>query len=366
MRRTNVAVVMGGISPEHLISLKSGLNVLAHLSASKYQARPVVIQKDGSWRLPEGPLLEETLLKTLDGMRPEKAIEALAAWGIDVAYLALHGPNGEDGTVQGLFHVAGIPYTGSGIETSAVCMNKNLTRMLAVQEGVKCAPALLLSSYERAKSSSALSDKIKQEIGFPVYIKSLRSGSSLGVHFVNETDMLPRALDEAFKIDDAVLIEKGIKGREITCGVLGNHKNEFLALLPVEIKSKNPFFDYKSKYDPSLAEEICPAELADHETKRVQVTSESLCRCVGTRGIARVDYILNKSGLWFLEINTIPGLTPESIVLKEASAEKISMEALMEYPIQTALKASSGLIQRVSQLRISIEGVSQMRGGESQ
>lgn len=354
MRLVKAAVIMGGVSPEHLISLRSGLNVLTHLPASRYETRAVVIQKDGSWRLPVGRPDEDALLNPVPGLRPEKALETLMDWGIDVAYLALHGPNGEDGTVQGLFHVAGIPFTGSGIEASAVCMNKNLTRMLAVQEGVKCAPALLLSRNDPAEAMGKLTDRIMQEIEFPVYIKSLRSGSSLGVHFVEKPGALSKALEQAFEIDDDVLIEKAITGREITCGVLGNHKSEYLALLPVEIKSMNPFFDYTSKYDPALAEEICPALLDPRDTERVQRSSAALCRRAGTRGIARVDFILNAEGLWFLEINTIPGLTSESIVLKEARAENITLEALMEYPVQAALGVSSGLQRRVVKKRSSL------------
>ncbi|MFH1998939.1 MAG: D-alanine--D-alanine ligase family protein [Planctomycetota bacterium] len=340
MRLCNVAVVMGGVSPEHPISLKSGMNVLAHLSSAKYKTRAVVILEDGSWCLPEGEVNEENLLCLKDELRPEGAIAALVAWGMDVAYLALHGPNGEDGTVQGLFHMAGIPYTGSGIEASAVCMNKNLTRMVAAQEGVRIAPAILLSKEEIDAHGIDLLDKIKRATGYPVYIKSLRSGSSLGVHLVEKQEALAAALDQAFRIDEQVLIEKEIKGREITCGVLSGLSDEFRALPPVEIRSKHRFFDYKSKYNAALAEEICPAQISAKDLARVQETAVALCRRVGTRGIARVDFIFDESDLWFLEINTIPGLTPESIVLKEAKTANMSLEALMEYPIQAAIEFS--------------------------
>jgi D-alanine-D-alanine ligase len=338
MKKHNVAVVMGGVSPEHDISIRSGATVLEFLPEEKYRCMAVVIQPSGGWCLKEGPHDEGALKKLTGAVRPEIALAKLMAWEIDVAFLALHGPNGEDGSVQGFFQAAGIPYTGSGVEASAASMNKYTSKILASWAGIKTPPALLLGKHDWERHRTSVLEKPASEFGYPVYVKTLRSGSSIGVHRVAGPQALEAALDAAFTLDEEVIIEQGMEGREITCGVIHRAGIEYEALPPVEIKPKgHSFFNFESKYDASQADEICPALISEAETASVKKASEDISRRIGTRGICRIDFILNEEGLWFLELNAIPGLTRESIVLKEAEAAGIPLGQLMDRLVQSAL-----------------------------
>ena len=351
MKTLNVAVVMGGISPEHDISLRSGATVLAHLLPGKFNTKAVVILKNGLWCLSDEVLDVEGLRKlgnegsgrSVDerGMRPEIALARLMAWGIDVAFLALHGPNGEDGSIQGFFQAAGIPFTGSSVEACAASMNKYTSKVLASWAGLQTPPGILLSQKDWTSGRDRLQGPLN-DVGFPAYVKCLHSGSSIGVYRVKSRDELDEALNRGFAIDSDLLVEREIRGREITCGVLYVSEDELKVLPPVEIRPRKhqEFFDFESKYDEKVqAEEICPASIRDEEWDTLCVASLAICRRIGARGICRIDFILNDEGLWFLELNAIPGLTPESIVLKEAEVAGISLEGLMELLIHPAIEA---------------------------
>jgi len=339
MKLLNVAVLMGGVSPEHDISLRSGATLLTHLSEARYRTRAVVILKDGTWAGAEGrPSLEE--IRSLSrGERPEIALAALRDWGLDAAVLALHGPNGEDGSIQGLLQSAGIPYTGSGVEASAVCMNKHLAKLMAARTGVLLAPASILARGEYRSAANHVIMSLSKSPGFPLFVKPLRSGSSMGVSCARDGKQLREGLHAAFSVSEEVMVEKGIEGREITCGVLGSLKTGYRALPLVEIKPKeSSFFDTESKYDGSKTDEICPAPLGDPVRIRIEKAACAVARQIGTRGVVRVDFILRDEGIWFLEVNTIPGFTRESIVLKEARAAGLSLESLVDELVEDALR----------------------------
>jgi len=336
MKILNVAVVMGGISPEHDISIQSGATVLANLPAAKFNSKAVVIQKNGLWCLSDDAFLIEDLCNLKASMRPEIALGKLIQWGIDVAFLALHGPNGEDGSIQGFFKAAGVPFTGSSVEACAASMNKYTSKVIASWAGLNTPESILLSHTDWINCNFDLSNPMK-EIGFPSFVKTLHSGSSIGVHRVNDLDELKTALEMSFELDTDVLIEKEIRGREITCGVLYSGQDEMEVLPPVEIIPKgNNFFDFNCKYNADQVEEVCPAPIRDEEWDTLKIAALSISKRIGAKGISRIDFILNDDGLWFLELNAIPGLTQESIVLKEAKAAGLSLETLMEkliYPV---------------------------------
>jgi D-alanine-D-alanine ligase len=337
MKPCHVAVVMGGISPEHDISLKSGATVLANLDQSLYRTMAVVIRRNGRWCTAEGAPGFDALARLDQELSPEEALVRLRSFGVNAAFLALHGPNGEDGSIQGFFQTAGIPYTGSGVESSAVCMNKNLAKIVVACGKIEVAPDLMLYRGEWEQGKEGALERIDSRLDYPLFVKSVRSGSSIGVFRAEDRRALQEALNSLFLHETEVMVEQGIAGREVTCCVLGGPHSGYEALQPVEIIPKADFFDFGSKYDPSKAQEVCPAPIGEAACGAVRQAAVDAARLLRTSGIVRADFMLENDHLWFLEMNTIPGLTPESIVLKEAEEAGIGLDSLMDRLIQSAV-----------------------------
>lgn len=338
MKRIKVAVVTGGASPEHEIALRSGRTVIHHLPAHRFQVRAVKIQRNGSWCLLEDGGGDEALFKRKEGAAPEGVMAALRDWGLDVAFLALHGPGGEDGAVQGFLHTLGIPFTGAGIEASAVSMNKELSKVLAQRAGLSVPEGTVLGRGEWRSCRRSWIARLEEKTGFPLYVKPLHQGSSLGAGRADSPSALEHALDHAFEFEEQVLAERAIQGREITCGVVGEGEGWHIPLPSVEIRPKTgSFFDFESKYDPARAEEICPAPLDGEQAMHVADGAVRAFRALGARGMARIDFILAPEGLYFLELNSIPGLTPESILIKELRAAGISLDTFLSSLVISAL-----------------------------
>jgi len=331
MNKVRVAVIMGGVSSEHDISLKSGSTVLDNLPRSRFIRRGVVIQRNGLWRVGREECGLENPSTLRPGITPEMALIELKEWGTDVAFLALHGPNGEDGSIQGFFQTAGVFYTGPGIETCALSINKYKSKLIAARTGVRTPPGALLTRNEWTRHRGRFLSGIEERLGFPVFVKPVRLGSSIGITRVEEPSSLSDAIMTGFTFDDDLIVEKEIAGREITCAVIGNPESGLKALPAVEICPRgNRFFDFESKYDPDKADEICPAVICKEDQETIENTSISIYKCFGARGFSRLDFILDDVGFWFLELNAIPGLTGESILLKEAEAAGIDLSTLME------------------------------------
>lgn len=283
MNKLRVAVLMGGESSEREVSLMTGKEMILQLDKEKYEVIEVELPRD---------------LNKINR-------------NIDVVLLALHGKGGEDGVIQGYLETLGIKYTGSGVLASAVGMDKRIFR--AVMEANKI---LMPKLVTRA----------------PAVVKPVNGGSSLGVSIAKNGEELERAIREAKKYDDQVLVEEYIKGRELTCGVLAGK-----ALPVIEIKPKNEFFDYESKYTESGAEEVCPAKISESLRQRVQKISEKVFELIGAKGYGRVDLIVRKNKIYVLEINTLPGMTALSLLPKEAAAIGISYSELLDRIIELAL-----------------------------
>lgn len=283
MNKLRVAVLMGGESSEREVSLMTGKEMILHLNKEKYEVVEVELPRD---------------LNKINR-------------SIEVALLALHGKGGEDGVIQGYLETLGIKYTGSGVLASAVGMDKRIFR--TVMEANKI---LMPKLVTRA----------------PAVVKPVNGGSSLGVSIAKNEEELEGAIKEARKYDDQVLVEEYIKGRELTCGVLAGK-----ALPVVEIKPKNEFFDYESKYTESGAEDVCPAKISESLRQRVQKISEKVFELIGSKGYGRVDLIVRKNKIYVLEINTLPGMTALSLLPKEAAAIGISYSELLDRIIELAL-----------------------------
>ncbi len=330
---------MGGKSPEHEISLISGREVVGNLDTSKYTALPVVISRDGErWRLTDVKSVL-SLPDPLEAREHKKEIVPVSyqeiaganklAAGVDVAFIAMHGPYGEDGTIQGLLELAGIYYTGSKVLASALGMDKIKFREVLQGKGLPIPKYLVVKKGEKIKPIKGF--------GPPYFVKPYNQGSSVGASLVKKKSELTKALRLAYRYSDIALVDEYLKGKELTVGVIGNEKP--IALPVIEIKPlKGEFFDYESKYTESGAEEIVPADLPKRVTKKVQDLAIEVYKAIGARGFSRVDFILKDNKYpYILEINTIPGLTPMSLLPKAAKAAGISYSNLLEKIINYAL-----------------------------
>ncbi len=313
MGAINVVLFTGGDSGEYEISLGSAAQVAAKLNPAKYNVYTVLV-KSGRWSYTDADGTEFPFDRNYHCLFVDGKVVKF-----DCAFIAIHGTPGEDGKLQGYLEMAGIPYTTCDVTTSAITFNKYFSNDLAKQYGVNVASTIVLQSGE-----SWNAETLCQEMGLPCFVKPNKGGSSVGVTKVYDAAALPEAIAKAFAEDDEVLVQQFIKGREMTCGVYTAHGE--IQVLPVtEIVSKNDFFDYQAKYTASLVDEITPAPIEKAQSDECQRISRYLYRKFNCRGIVRFDYFLADSTWWFLEVNTIPGMSAESIVPKQLRTSGIDM-----------------------------------------
>lgn len=317
--KKRVAVLMGGPSREHSVSLKSGNKVVAHLHKDKYEVTPVLISQNGHWEHEPSHLAENA----------------------DVVFIAMHGEYGEDGTAQSMLDAAGIPYTGSGAATSALAMNKFVSGEIFRHHGLAVPLSFFVSKRDWRDDRTATFARMKHYLSFPFVVKANDQGSSVGVHVVRNWDEFMSAMYDVFSITDSAVIQAFIQGREVSCGVLdfGWAGSEY-ALLPTEIvPHSGHFFNFDSKYAEGGSEEITPARVPDYVLREIQRTALAVHKAVGARGFSRADMIVDSQGIIFvLEINTIPGLTEQSLLPKAAAESGITFEDLLDRIILAALE----------------------------
>jgi len=334
---------MGGKTPEYDVSLATGREVVKNLDFHKFDVLPIVISRDGQkWQaLPVEKFLklQTTIYQTPDqNKKQELALVSsqpqnqavLKEQKIDVVFIAMHGPYGEDGTVQGLLDLLGIPYTCSGVLASALGMDKIMFRKVLKAEKIAYPRYKVFKKGDQEKSVWQFFRKL------PLFIKPYNQGSSVGASIVHTQKELKKALQKAFGYSNPVLIEEYLKGMEISCAVLGNDNPWALPL--AEIEPKNEFFDYEAKYSEGKSEEIVPARISQSLTKKIQEISVKVFKAINARGVARVEFIIVKNKPFVLEINTIPGLCAASIVPKEAKEANLSYPQLLERIIKLALE----------------------------
>jgi D-alanine-D-alanine ligase len=306
--KINVAVIMGGTSNEREVSLNSGRAVANALSPVLYRVKVY----DPAIHIPK-------LVKD--------------AKNLDVALIIMHGRGGEDGSMQGLLDILGVPYQSAGVLGCALAMNKPMAKDRYRQAGLPVAKDVVLSSFGPKER-----DRIFDELGLPVVVKPVNEGSSYGISIVRyKKDLLP-ALRAAFEMDGQVLVEEFLEGRELTCGVIGNDKLEALPLIEIIPGDKYNFFDYEAKYQPGASEEICPAEVDAKTTAKVQEMGIKAHRALGLDGYSRTDFILTKKGPRLLETNTIPGMTKTSLLPLAAKHAGMDFPALVTRLIDLALE----------------------------
>jgi len=303
-----VAVLYGGKSSERNVSLASGNQVIQSLDPVRYRVTGYDLRDDLSRLVADSP-------------------------SIDVALIILHGRYGEDGTVQGLLDLLGVPYQGSGVLGSALAMNKRLTKFMYRQAGLPVARDWAVS---RGRSFSA--EDLIEDLGFPLVIKPNQEGSSFGVTIVRDKAQLGEGLEKAFQLDEEVLVEEYLAGREITCGVLGNSELQALPLVEIIPTEKYDFFDYEAKYKEGASREICPAPIGPEVTRQAQEYGIRAHRVLGLRGYSRTDMIVRGEKIILLETNTIPGMTRTSLFPQAAQAAGLTFGALLDRLIELALE----------------------------
>jgi D-alanine-D-alanine ligase len=321
-RKVRVAVLAGGKSSEHEISLASARSVLESLDPEHYDVVTVAIGRDGRWELGSG---DGSVAETL----PVPAQNAPATLGaVDVVLPILHGPFGEDGTVQGLLELAGVPYVGAGVAASALCMDKDLFKKVLRDSGIAVARHVALRT----------GDQIENPFGYPCFVKPARLGSSVGITKVHDERELAPAVELAFRHDEKVLIEEFLDGIEVEVGVLGNR--EPVASLPGQIVPLgHEWYDFSSKYDEGGMDLIIPPNLPDDVIERVQRTAVEAFRVTECEGMARADcFVVDGDRVVVNELNTIPGFTATSVYAKLFEASGIPYEELLRRLIDLALE----------------------------
>ena len=325
MSKKNIAVVSGGDSGEYGISVQSGEVVKKYLAGDQYNVYPILMKgTDWLYTCPH----ENTYEIDKNDFSLPMIAERIH---FDFVFIAIHGTPGEDGKLQGYLDMMGIPYSTCDHVVSALTFNKHLCKLAVQSLGIK-----LARSVFSTKSDHITATDILQKLKLPLFVKPNNGGSSVGMSKVNKAEELEAALNRAFEEDDEILVEEFIKGREITCGVL-KHKGEIITLPVTEIISKKEFFDFEAKYDPKLAEEIVPAQIPENIFKHCQETSSQLYQQLNCKGIVRFDYIYNDDGMFFLEVNTVPGMTEASIVPKMARAHGLTLDQLFGMVVEEVM-----------------------------
>jgi D-alanine-D-alanine ligase len=321
-----VAVLAGGRSSEHEVSLESARSVVAALDPSRYETVVVEIDRGGRWELASGGA---ELLRSSVETLPVVADSAPAATlgRVDVVFPVLHGPFGEDGTVQGLLELAGVPYVGAGVAASALCMDKDLFKAVLRDRGIPVARNVTLRE----------GDEPAHPFDYPLFVKPARLGSSVGISKVHDASELTAAVELARRHDDKVLIEEGVEGVEVECGVLGN--GDPVASVVGEIVAHADWYDYSAKYDAGGMDLVVPARISAEADARVQELAVESFVATDCEGMARIDFFVRPDGEVIVnEINTIPGFTSTSVYAKLFEAAGISYAALLDRLVELALE----------------------------
>lgn len=326
--KSHIAVLMGGISSEHDVSLKSGAMVSGNLDRGRYDVSQVIITRDGLWKFP-GEEFRDIYA----------ALPHLREIGVDCVFIALHGPFGEDGRLQGMFDAFGIRYTGSGCAASALAMDKIHSKAVVRQAGVRVADQFILTRAEWEAGNDGVLGRVEVEFGFPCLIKSPCQGSSLGMAISKTAAAFRKDLLDVFVYDDIAMIERFVKGTEVTCAVLDVERGKPPQALPVtEIcPVESEYFDYHAKYTPGACNEITPARISSAAMRKVQAMAERVHTVIGCKGFSRSDMILDGDDPVWIEVNTIPGMTETSLYPQAAAAAGISFPRLLTLLVEEAL-----------------------------
>src|SRR5437867_6983587 len=366
MPRLRVGVVFGGRSGEHEVSLASAASVIAALEERGHTVVPIGIARNGRWVVGGDPLralaaearvalpsndadgavkkalanradaTESASVESLARTEPAGSLPPELRQGLDVVVIMLHGPYGEDGTIQGLFELADLPYVGAGVLASAVGMDKATMKAVFQAHSLPVVEHLVVTRHEWRTAPDRLARRVAETIGFPCFVKPSNLGSSVGISHVRDVRALPKALDEAARHGQKLLVERAVRGREIEVSVLGN--NEPVTSLPGEITYPGDFYDYATKYTEGRARLTVPAPIPPETGRRIRELAIAAYRAIDCAGMARVDFFLDGDRILVNEINTIPGFTATSGYARMWEASGLGYGELLERLIELALE----------------------------
>ena len=339
----SLGLIFGGRSAEHEVSITSARAIFCHLSQKRYHVHSIYITREGHWKQVSSPLVSDQELKEGQtfSFLPWSPSGQQAELKADVYFPVLHGPYGEDGTIQGLLEMADVPYVGSPVLASAVGMDKVIFKNLLSYLGLPVTPYLVLGEEDYKNQGSKLIRKINSVFAYPLFVKPANMGSSVGISKVKRRAALPAALDLAFRYDRKILVEKAIAGREIECSVLGNDSPE--ASLPGEVIPYREFYDYDDKYLEGKTRFRIPAELPADLTRKIRELALAAFKAIDACGLARVDFFLEKetNAIYINEINTMPGFTEISMYPKLWEVSGLSFNQLLDRLIELAIERHS-------------------------
>lgn len=355
MRKLSVCILFGGMSPEHEVSLRSAESVLNHIDHDKYNVFPVGITKTGDWilfrgkdysMLPSGEWLTypENRRAAISPVRGQGLLsfegDCVVRERIDVVFPVLHGENGEDGAMQGLLKLAGIPYVGPHVASSAVAMDKTLTKLVIDQAGVRQAQWQLVRRSGLNGRMEDVLNRLEQSFQYPMFVKPAGTGSSVGVSKSRNRDELRKAIMDAAKFDEKILVEEFIDGKEIEVAVMGNSSP--VASICGEIDSGAEFYDYDAKYVTDTSVAYVPARIDENVAEQVRDMAVQVYQAIGCHGLSRVDFFVTHQGaeVVFNEINTLPGFTSISMFPKLFAASGIPYSQLIDELLELAVEAA--------------------------
>lgn len=362
MNKLIVGVIFGGKSKENEVSLATGRYICSLLDKEKYQRFPLYLDRNGGlWEINEKLILSNTTLDLENKLAEAKKIKFEDLKNkIDLMFITLLGKYGEDGCIQGVLELLKIPYTGSGVLASALCMNKKFQRIILESHGFNIAKGIYISKteYQNESNREDFQKLIIEKIGFPVVIKPTREGSSFGVGVVKKKEHLDKAMVNAFLYDNEIIIEEYLKGIEFTCVVWGN--NQPIALTPTEIAYTGDFFDYESKYLPGKTQTITPARVSELILSRIKKSSEEIYTLFGIKGYGRVDGFVVGDKIYITEPHTGSIMVPSSFVFQQASQYRIELEdqhtgKKIKTPLSPT-KLVSQIIEQASEAHLNKKG----------
>ncbi|MDQ3486385.1 MAG: D-alanine--D-alanine ligase [Acidobacteriota bacterium] len=386
MKRLRVGVLYGGRSGEHEVSLASAAAVFAHLDRTRYEPVPIRIEKDGRWSIAERPpatmsageVIEQSRLEAHRPPRAGREVHLVAhpsdetilsidrprashgddgtqalvtGLNLDVIFPVLHGPFGEDGTIQGLLELASVPYVGAGVLASAVGMDKGMMKVVFAAHGLPVCPYSVVRAHEWASTRDRILADLESALGFPMFVKPANLGSSVGISKAKDATSLAAAIDLARSYDRRIIVEAAVaEAREIECAVIGNDDPE--ASVPGEVIPSREFYDYEAKYIDAASQTVIPADLPAATVAEVQRMSIEAFRSIDCAGMARVDFLLSRrdGAIFVNEVNTIPGFTTISMYSKMWTASGVEYPALLDRLIALALERHAAR----QQLRTSV------------
>ncbi|MBU2530130.1 MAG: D-alanine--D-alanine ligase [Elusimicrobia bacterium] len=346
-KKINIAVVFGGESPEHEVSLQSGRTICREINSRVYELFCIYISRKGVWSLVDSEkFIDKNIISAHADVLPypgkkcfllcSKAGKKISPLKIDVIFPIVHGTTGEDGILQGVFEMLNIPYVGSGVSASACAINKVMSKFMAQKENIPCLKDFAFSKNDLPVNQSKL------KFNLPFFVKPVSMGSSVGITKVKKYSQLKKAINLAFKFEDNIMIEEGIDGaREIICGVLSDGKRLQTSVCG-EVSPHHDFFDYDAKYvDAKGFDLTIPAKISKKNSDKIRSMSKSIFQTLNCSGFARIDFLIdpvNENKFYFCEVNTIPGFTSHSLYPSLWNFSKIKIKVLIERLIKIALK----------------------------